>query len=46
MKSMISESKPEAAGRYDRPGIYTGADQLKVGLFTDLAIDLNLVFSE
>ena len=36
----------EAAGRYGRPGIYTDGDQLKVGLFTDLAIDLAMVFKD
>lgn len=36
----------EAAGRYGRPGIYTDTDQVKVGLFPDLEIDLSSVFSE
>ena len=32
-------------GRYGRPSIYTDTDQLQVGLFSDLAIELNLVFN-
>lgn len=36
----------ETSGRYGRPGIYTGADQVKVGLFTDLVIDLAMVFKD
>ena len=36
----------ETSGRYGRPGIYTDTDQPKVGLFTDLAIDLSMVFKD
>ncbi len=36
----------ETAGPYGRPGIYTDADQLKVGLFPDLTVDLSMVFKE
>ena len=36
----------ETSGRYGRPGIYTGADQVKVGLFLDLEIDLSMVFKD
>lgn len=36
----------ETSGRYGRPGIYTDTDQIKVGLFPDLEIDLTSVFSE
>lgn len=36
----------ETSGRYGRLDIYTGADRVKVGLFTDLAIDLAMVFKD
>lgn len=36
----------ETSGRYGRPDIYTGAEQVKVGLFTDLTIDLAMVFKD
>lgn len=36
----------ETSSRYGRPDIYTDTDQIKVGLFPDLEIDLTSVFSE
>ncbi|MGE5604171.1 MAG: Uma2 family endonuclease [Bacteroidota bacterium] len=36
----------ETEDRYGRPGIYTSADRLKVGIFTDLEINLAMVFKD
>ncbi|MGE5528991.1 MAG: Uma2 family endonuclease [Patescibacteria group bacterium] len=33
-------------GRYGRPEVYAGGDQVKVGIFEDLTIDLAAVFKE
>lgn len=37
--------KLDTEGQYGRPGVYTETDHVKIGLFSDLAIDLSLVFA-
>ncbi|HBK69238.1 MAG TPA: Uma2 family endonuclease [Firmicutes bacterium] len=38
--------KLEAKGKYGRPEVYITGDQVKVGLFSDLVIDLGAVFDD
>ena len=38
--------KLEAKGKYGRPEVYITGDQVKVGLFSDLVVDLGAVFDD